>query len=89
VVLAVSDRSGGDAKLTTASVQARRLGYHPSQGGDLACNRGLREGLRLRPDKDYWVSQVFFATRDQAAQFVAAYPPGVVGTVQVRTYCRD
>jgi hypothetical protein len=66
------------------------LGYEPDAGAyDLGCEQGVREQLRLDPQRNYATVRIFFATQAQAEQFVTAYQPGVVGTAKVTLYCMD
>lgn len=87
VVLAVGDRPT-DSAVAAARDDVARLGY-TAQTGEVTCDRGLREALGLRPDRKYYFASVYFATEELAWQFVAAYPPEVVGVVHVQLFCRD
>jgi len=77
-------------QLARAEQQARAVGYEDDIGnGDLGCDVGAREALRLDPDRDYRGVSIFFDTQAQAKQFVDAYEPPVVGTARVTAYCLD
>lgn len=82
------DDPAGD--LDRARRQAAAAGYEGAiGGGQVECDRGAREALRLDPGRDYYTVSIFFATRADAEQFVAAYEPGVVGTAEITAYCLD
>jgi hypothetical protein len=78
------------ARIDAAEKSLRELGYQPDAGAyDLNCEQGLREQLRLDPQRDYATVRIFFANEAQAQQFVNAYQPGIVGTAKVTLYCMD
>jgi hypothetical protein len=77
-------------RLDVAKKTLTDLGYEPEAGAyDIDCEQGMREQLHLDPQRDYGAVRIFFATRDQAAQFVEEYQPGIVGTAKVILYCMD
>lgn len=77
-------------RLDAAEKSLTDLGYEPDAGAyDLGCEQGVREQLRLDPQRDYATVRIFFTTQAQAEQFVTAYQPGVVGTAKVTLYCMD
>ena len=81
------DPSGDMAR---AREQAATAGYERDVGGgQVECDQGAREALGLDPDRGYQTASIFFATRADAEQFVAAYEPGVVGLAEIRAYCLD
>lgn len=71
-----------------AVAQAAAVGIE-AFSGELSCLHGAAEAIKVDPDAPYTSTSVEFATAAQAAQFVAAYEPGVVGTAKVRTFCVD
>ena len=82
------DDPAGD--LDRARRQAAAAGYERDVGGgQVECDRGARAALGLDPGRDYYTVSIFFATRADAQQFVAAYEPGVVGTAEITAYCLD
>ena len=77
-------------RLDAAKKSLTDLGYEPDAGAyDLGCDQGLREQLRLDPQRNYATVRIYFAEQAQAGQFVKAYQPGVVGTAKVTLYCMD
>ncbi|HWI03330.1 MAG TPA: hypothetical protein VNT52_05800 [Acidimicrobiales bacterium] len=64
-------------------------GYTQPGAGDINCDQGAREALRLDPRRAYHAVAIYFRTVQEAQQFVDAFKPGVVGTAQVKLYCRD
>ena len=89
VYLAVERGTSTDvAKLRSASQQAASVGYEASDG-DVGCDRGAREALRLDPAKQYVAAVVYFGSEADARKFVDLYQPGVVGIARVETFCLD
>ncbi len=77
-------------RLDAAAKSLTDLGYKPDAGAyDIGCEQGMREQLRLDPQRNYASVRIFFAGQSQAQQFVTAYQPGVVGTAKVTLYCMD
>lgn len=77
-------------RLDAAKESLTGLGYEPDSGAyDNGCEQGMQEQLRLDPQRIYAAVRIFFATPAEAAQFVEAYQPGVVGTARVTLYCMD
>jgi cytoskeletal protein RodZ len=93
VFLAVTRAGEKDSAEKTAIKDAAKAGYTVKDGevgrGDIDCTRGARAALRLDATADYMAVSVLFAAPAQAASFVAAYEPAVVGTAPVQTYCLD
>lgn len=87
VYLAVDDGTA-PARLTTAADAARQVGYAPAVG-DVSCDDGVVEGLRLDPAKTYSAAVLYFPAPEDAQVFVDRFEPGVTGTAQVTTYCLD
>ena len=87
-VFVAVERTLSAPELARAEEELRTVGY-PMGGGDVNCDQGARETLRLAPDLDYYTVAVYFRTRQEAQQFVDAFVPGVVGTAEVTAYCRD
>ena len=89
-VFVAVERTSSAPELARAKEQLQKAGYRVSPGaGDLNCNQGAREALRLMPGVDYYTEAVYFRTRQEAQQFVDAFEPGVVGTALVTVYCLD
>lgn len=91
VVRLATDGSTGaldQARLAAAVQSLEAVGYQAASG-PLGCDAGFKEGLGLLPDRDYAGVPLYFATAADAQRFVDLYQPGVVGTVQVQTYCLD
>ncbi|MFL6141484.1 MAG: hypothetical protein ACJ72N_06380 [Labedaea sp.] len=77
-------------RLDAAQKSLTDLGYEPDAGAyDVGCEDGLREQLRLDPQRNYATVRIFFAEPAKAQQFVKAYQPGVVGTAKVTLFCMD
>ncbi len=77
-------------ELAAAKEELRKVGYSVGAGAtDINCDQGAREALGLKPGVEYVSVVVYFRTRQEAQQFVDAFPPGVVGTAPVKTYCAD
>ncbi|HEU5469207.1 MAG TPA: hypothetical protein VFV67_01030 [Actinophytocola sp.] len=77
-------------RLDAAEKSLTDLGYEPDAGAyDVGCEQGLREQLRLDPQRNYATVRIFFAEQAMAQQFVKAYQPGIVGTAKVTLYCMD
>ena len=83
--------AGGDPAIDAAVRKASGAGYTAVQG-DLACDQGAIEALGL-DQYDYWsAATVYFANREDAADFVASYQAEVgtvVGSAQVNVGCLD
>ena len=75
-----------DALIAAAQAHAKRLGYEGGVG-ELGCTQGAQEQLHLKAG-DVGFS-VFFDTRAQAQQLVAAYGDQVVGIAHVTASCLD
>jgi len=77
-------------ELARARERAEAAGYKGHvEEGDIGCQRGAREALRLDPAREYRTVSIFFDTQAQARQFVAAFEPPVVGTAKIKAYCVD
>jgi hypothetical protein len=76
-----------DAALERAQQKAKDLGYSGGVG-DINCTPGARETLNLS-GKSYTAFSIFFATNQQAQDFVNGYPGTVVGTAYVTAGCLD
>ncbi len=83
-----------DSRQATAELQAMAAGYvgRDQVLSSLNCQMGAREaltraGVRLEPALDYAVLLLRFRTEPEAAAFVDAYPPGVVGRALVTWSC--
>ena len=87
VYLAVARDESQESEVAEAAEDVRRLGYTPATG-QVGCDQGAAEGLGL-PDGQYTAAAVYFDTQQLAQQFVDAYRPGVVGTVQITYFCAD
>ncbi len=81
-------RTADDAALARVSSELEALGY---QGGigEIDCTPGAREQLQLKAQGDYFGYSLFFATKEQAQQFVDAYEGPVVGTAYITAFCLD
>lgn len=88
-VFVAVERTQSAPELARAREELRKVGYAGSDGGDVNCDQGARETLGLAPDVPYFTVAVYFRTRQEAQQFVDAFRPGVVGTAEVTSYCRD
>jgi len=82
-------RGDGEQDALQAAVDSLRSVGYTGGVGDVDCSAGAREALGLDPALTYTAVDVLFATAEEAQQFVDLYEPGVVGTVQVTTYCLD
>jgi hypothetical protein len=87
VFLAVAG-SVQDPALETAQAKAKQIGYAGGVG-DINCTPGAREALNLTPSGDYTAYSIFFATAQQAQDFVNAYPGRVRGTAYITAGCLD
>ena len=88
VYLSVERGMAPTAETQAAQAEAERNKW-PFSGGDINCDQGAREALRLDPARDYYAIAVYFATRDDAQRFVDLYEPGVVGIAPVTVFCAD
>ena len=89
-VFVAVERTSSAPELARAKEELRKAGYRVSPGaGDINCDQGAREALKLTPGVDYFVEAVYFLIRQEAKQFVDAFEPGVVGTAFVTVYCLD
>ncbi len=83
--------SPGDAGDSHAVGEAESFligqGFAGSGIGSVSCDQGAAEQLGLAPD-DHRVA-VYFATAEQAQQFVDVYEREPLGTALVTTYCLD
>lgn len=76
--------------LAESKVDAEAVGYRDRVvAGDVDCDRGAREALRLDAGRKYAVTSLFFDTEAQARQFVAAYEQPVVGLARIKAFCLD
>jgi hypothetical protein len=62
-------------------------GFTGSGIGSVSCDQGAAEQLGLAPEHDRVA--VYFATAEQAQQFVDVYERDTLGTALVTTYCLD
>jgi hypothetical protein len=76
-------------RIDAAEKSLTDLGYEPVTGGDINCDQGVREQLRLDAQRNYAAVRIYFAEQAQAQHFVTAYQPGVVGTAKTTLYCMD
>lgn len=83
--------SGDDPAIDAAVRKASGAGYTAVQG-DLACDQGAIEALGL-DQYDYWsAATVYFASRQDSADFVASYQAKVgkvAGAARVNVGCLD
>jgi len=79
VAIEISDKQDfNDPKLIKAA--DRHNGYLVG----VNCDKGAREGLKLRPGKVYWYVTVYFATQDEAFAYKKKYAgDDVIGVVKV------
>ncbi len=77
-----------DPELTRVSSELEGLGYQGGVG-EIDCTAGAREQLKLKSQGDYFAYSLYFATRQQAQQFVDAYEGPVVGTAFITANCLD
>ena len=81
--------AGADTpKLQQAIADAKAVGYSATSG-DVDCDRGAKEALKLDPARKYVGAALYFASEADARRFVALFQPGVVGVAQVETMCAD
>ena len=89
VYLAVVRGGDGNApKLLEAQRQVAAVGYQTA-GGDVGCDTGAKEALKLDPAMAYSGAAIYFETEADARTFVRLYEPGVVGIASVETLCAD
>ncbi len=88
VYLSVERGAAPTAETRAAQAEAERNKW-PFSGGDINCDQGAREALRLDPARDYYAVAVYFVTREDAQRFVDLYEPGVVGIAAVKVFCAD
>jgi hypothetical protein len=77
-----------DPSLTEAQDRARALGYEGGVG-DVNCTPGARTALNLSDSGDFTAYSIFFATAQQAQDFVNAYGGHLVGTAFITAGCLD
>jgi hypothetical protein len=87
IFLAVA-RDAHDPALATAQQEAKAVGYSGGVG-DVSCTPGAREALNLAGTAHYTAFSIFFATSQQAQDFLNAYKGKVVGTAYVTAGCLD
>jgi hypothetical protein len=87
IFLAVA-KSVNDPSLLSAQEQAKQIGYSGGVG-DINCTPGAREALNLAGTADYTAFSIFFATNQQAQDFLNAYKGKVVGTAYITAGCLD
>jgi hypothetical protein len=88
VYLSVERGETPTAETSAAEAEAKRQQWHHS-GGDIDCDQGAREALRLDPARKYYSIAIYFRTREDAQEFVDLYEPGVVGIAPVTVFCLD
>ncbi|GAA4353382.1 hypothetical protein GCM10023145_19900 [Angustibacter luteus] len=90
VYLAVG-HSASDPAVERAQKDAASVGYQ-AVVGDVACDQGAMEALKL-DEYDYWsAATLYFATQQQATTFAAAYTAKVgapKGVAKVNVGCLD
>jgi hypothetical protein len=90
VYLAVGHASD-DAEIEEAVRQAAQVGYS-AVVGDIACDGGAMEALKL-DEFDYWTgATLYFRTQAEARTFAASYTAEVAkpkGVVKVKVGCLD
>jgi hypothetical protein len=77
-----------DPSLAAAQVAANALGYQGGVG-DVNCTPGARTALNLKDNAHYTAYSIFFATNQQAQDFLNSYSGKVVGTAYVTAGCLD
>ncbi len=77
VVHAVSDKGPEDPKLDGGPGEDGPLDV------DVDCDRGARNGLRLRSEKDYWYAAEYVSTQQAAFRYKQRYDLKLVGIVRV------
>jgi hypothetical protein len=77
-----------DPSLVDAQDRAAALGYQGGVG-DVNCTPGARTALNLSDSGDFTAYSIFFATTQQAQDFVNGYSGHIVGTAYVTAGCLD
>lgn len=78
VVLEITDQAEPDSDMVRIADQHSAYIVNPS------CDDGAREGLRLRPEKDYWYVVVYLPSQELGFAYKKRYAPGgVIGVVNV------
>lgn len=100
-VYLVISREAQDPRHAEANRQLALAGYKQYAGrtttygsGSLGCDGDARKnliaaGIKLDEAVEYYASALYFTKRSDAFAFVAAFQPGVVGTVPATIYCAD
>jgi hypothetical protein len=88
VYLSVERGEMPTAETRAAEAEAQRQQWRYSSG-DIDCDQGARQALRLDPARKYYSVAVYFRTRKDAQKFVDLYEPGVVGIAPVTIFCAD
>jgi hypothetical protein len=66
------------------------VGYEDDIGsGDIGCEQGAKEALRLDPSRDYRSVSIFFDTQHRRSSFRRRLRAPVVGTARITAYCLD
>lgn len=87
-VLAVGSPPGSSLAIGRAIADASEVGYSISTRNP-RCDDGATRAMKLKPDKDYEYVVIYFASEEEAQQFMDRYEPPVLFLFEVKASCRD